>query len=400
MRDREKQIDSAMLLARRVSLKYRDADEKADRNGISMLGGGSVDRREKTPSGDGKDKDLGSAIPTQLSNFQAKAIISSKNTQMTSHVLFHAFKDIIAVSDGIGVDIWSHKNGARLTSIDRQSVINSHLSSTYGGNSKDKKNIVTWSSLSRISSMSWLNMSSDSLVLTGADDGTIQLWRDNVDDSSIDDVADNEGHSPANMPHTSSAQAAGLESPPPVLAAAFTALPDIAPTSRGSGLIIDWQQHSGILAAGGNSETIRLWDVSREQCARVLYTGMKQCTSAISCQSVSWKNISGFGQSGSDSTDFGKLAQSIGRDGERDQPSAYWSWIFAGFGDGSVGVFDQRIPTAGGKVHSAKEDGHWIVHAAVREDIPEVFLGFVRNVLICNLYCCRIGVNRRSIWRC
>ena len=396
-----------MLLARRVSLKYRDADEKADhRGGMTMLGGGSVDRREKLPSGDGgKDKDLGSAIPTQLANFQAKAIITSKNTQMTSHVLFHAFKDIIAVSDGIGVDIWSHKNGARLTSIDRQSVINSHLSSTYGGHSMEKKNIVTWSSLSRISSLSWLNMSSDSLILTGADDGTIQLWRDNVDESAIDDIADNEGHSPANMPHTSSAQAAaaaGSESPSPTLAAAFTALPDIAPTSRGSGLIVDWQQHSGILAAGGNSETIRLWDVSREQCTRVLYTGMKQCTSAISCQSVSWKNIGGFGQNGAESTDFGKLAQSFGRDGERDQPSAYWSWIFAGFGDGSVGVFDQRIPTAGGKVHSAKEDGHWIVHTAVREDIPEVFF-CIYLLDICGAYFTLIavvGLDWGSLWRC
>ena len=50
------------------------------------------------------------------------------------------------------------------------------------------------------------------------------------------------------------------------LASAFFALPDVAETTRGSGMVLSWQQHSGTLVVGGNSSTVRLWDLGREQC--------------------------------------------------------------------------------------------------------------------------------------
>jgi hypothetical protein len=49
------------------------------------------------------------------------------------------------------------------------------------------------------------------------------------------------------------------------LTSAFVALPDVAQSTRGSGLVMSWQQPAGILAVAGNSSTIRLWDLSREQ---------------------------------------------------------------------------------------------------------------------------------------
>lgn len=216
--------------------------------------------------------------------------------------------------------------------------------------------------------------------MTGADDGTVQIWRDNIDsDSTCVDGStevENEGLSSTTGSANISAghpPAVGEPNQSTVLTAAFCALPDIAASSRGSGLITDWQQHAGVLAVGGNSETIRLWDVQREQCVRTLFTGMKQCTSAISCQSISWKQLGNV--HGDYSSEFGKLASQMNTEGDRSQPQSFWSWIFAGFGDGSVGVFDQRVPNQGGKVHSAREDTHWIVHAAVREDIPQVITG-------------------------
>jgi WD40 repeat protein len=158
------------------------------------------------------------------------------------------------------------------------------------------------------------------------------------------------------------------ESIVPSLATAFTALPDIAASSRGSGVVTDWQQHSGVLAVGGNSETIRLWDVAKEQCCRVLYTGMAKCTTSISTQSVSYNKFSA-AETGSD---YYRMAQMMNHD-KSDIPS-HWTWMFAGFGDGSVSVYDQRVPSNGGRVHAAREDNHWIVHVQIREDIPEVSL--------------------------
>ena len=31
-------------------------------------------------------------------------------------------------------------------------------------------------------------------------------------------------------------------------------------------MVLSWQQHSGTLVVGGNSSTVRLWDLGREQC--------------------------------------------------------------------------------------------------------------------------------------
>lgn len=40
---------------------------------------------------------------------------------------------------------------------------------------------------------------------------------------------------------------------------------DINPGSRGSGLILKWQQLSGRLFAAGNSSVIRVWDLNRKK---------------------------------------------------------------------------------------------------------------------------------------
>ena len=37
------------------------------------------------------------------------------------------------------------------------------------------------------------------------------------------------------------------------------------------------------------------------------------------------------------------------------------TWTFAGFADGSIGVFDERVPVNGGRVHLSKEHDSWII---------------------------------------
>ena len=41
------------------------------------------------------------------------------------------------------------------------------------------------------------------------------------------------------------------------------------------------------------------------------------------------------------------------------------TWTFAGFADGSIGVFDERVPVNGGRVHLSKEHDSWIIAGRV-----------------------------------
>lgn len=366
---RERKLDSAMRLAHRVSTKYKSADDNSNSRYKNEV------YSTRTEEGSTPTSDNGSpSLPQSLCNFQPKAVITVKNSEMTSHVLFHGFKDILAICDGESVGVWSLGNGSRVVTIDKNHWKSLNTTSHYCGSSSSKANggsdkagSAPWTNNARITALNWLNMSSDSLLMTAADDGTIRLWRDDVDDQLADGgIADSFAPGSATVSTPSSSAAA--ESIVPSLATAFTALPDIAASSRGSGVVTDWQQHSGVLAVGGNSETIRLWDVAKEQCCRVLYTGMAKCTTSISTQSVSYNKFSA-AETGSD---YFRMAQMMNHD-KADIPS-HWTWLFAGFGDGSVSVYDQRVPTNGGRVHAAREDNHWIVHVQIREDIPEVSL--------------------------
>lgn len=357
---RENQLNAALKIAKKISLKYRSADSKSNMD--------SYDRPAmNTDLRNNVAESPNSALPSTLSNFQPKAIFIAKNSEMTTHVMFHGLKNVLAICDGVKVGIWSLDNGNNLGTVDRRVVNNSNLSSHYATmTSSTPTGPSTSPSLSRITSLQWINQATDSLLLTGGDDGTVHIWRDDLGNSSV--YSSSEADSTSADPSASLLQASdtnkGGNQINPSLAACFTAMPDTAASSRGSGMISDWQQHSGVLAVGGNSETIRLWDVNREQCTRVLYTGVSKCTTALTCRSVAWKNSSMYG----DSSEV--LSQSYA--GLDRNEGGYWSWVFAGFGDGTVAVFDQKVPSQGGRVHSARDDKHWIVSAYVREDVPEV----------------------------
>jgi regulatory associated protein of mTOR len=141
--------------------------------------------------------------------------------------------------------------------------------------------------------------------------------------------------------------------------ASFFALPDVAETTRGSGLVMSWQQRSGTLVAGGNSSTIRLWDLKREQCVRVFSTGLDTCTTTLLSKTVA------------------PLDRRQGTE-TGNQEDQVLSWTFAGFADGSIGVFDERVQGTG-RVAIAREHSAWIVSAHFRPDVPEVITGSVRG---------------------
>ena len=94
----------------------------------------------------------------------------------------------------------------------------------------------------RISAVDWINPQQNSLLLTGSTDGMVRVWRNPVPGFAASDDEFGERFA----------------------CAAWAAVPNLV--DGGPGLVIDWQQRSGVLLAGGNSAQLRMWDLQSEQC--------------------------------------------------------------------------------------------------------------------------------------
>jgi len=289
---------------------------------------------------------IAASLPTSVTKFEQKAILNIENAEMTSMVMFHAFENILAVSDSRKIGIWSLNNGSCIMELSNNPVTDRLHSSATSANA-------------RITSMSWINESYDSLLMVGSDDGTIKIWKDTADPEYIVESNSN----------------GTISKVTPTLASAFVALPDVADTSVGSGMVFSWLQHTGNLVVGGNSSSIRVWDMEREQCVRAFSTGLDTCTTALASHSVNnidFNNASPVG---------GISSNTVSPGGSFRQPGALTpvTWSFAGFADGSIGIFDERVNTLGGRVHLTRDHSAWIVSAHLRPDIPEVITASVRG---------------------
>jgi len=65
------------------------------------------------------------------------------------------------------------------------------------------------------------------------------------------------------------------------LVSSFRALTDLLPSTRGSGLIFDWQSSSGLLATSGDVRTIKFWDLEREHCSQEIPTRSESCLTSL-----------------------------------------------------------------------------------------------------------------------
>lgn len=276
-----------------------------------------------------------------------------------------------------------------------------------------------------ITSMTWINESYDALLLVGSDDGTVKIWRDTADsDVHASYVTAASGHvnyvapsrefgaagrtySSSHLPSTAQHSNGAADSFGISLASSFTALPDIAETSSGSGMVTSWLQHSGTLVVGGNSSSIHVWDLSREQRVRtfttgmlyklycciydinlcvsfpktytfvlvclyiLMYIGVDTCTTALTTLSSTPNYSLSY-----------PMSHKYRAPGHADPSDGVpLTWTFAGFADGSIGVFDERVPVQGGRVHLSKEHESWIVSAHLRSDIPELITASIKGTV-------------------
>ncbi|ETV64796.1 hypothetical protein, variant 1 [Aphanomyces astaci] len=217
-------------------------------------------RATATQLGLGKDDDIGH----YGLHLRQSAVFNSKS-EMTSLMVFHPYDSVLVVADDKDqVAVWNVDTNDRVLQFGNQNPVGS-----------------------RVTSLGWINQETESILYCGSDDGVVKLYE----------------NASSNM----------------VLA--FAAVPDLAPGTRGSGLITTWQQQSGLFFAGGNSTTLRGWQLDQERCTIALPTQTEACVTSLHSD------------------------ESIG-------------CMAAGFGDGTIRLFDVRSNKA---PMVLKEHTSWVV---------------------------------------
>uniref|UniRef100_A0A8C7WZR9 Regulatory-associated protein of mTOR n=1 Tax=Oryzias sinensis TaxID=183150 RepID=A0A8C7WZR9_9TELE len=205
-------------------------------------------------------------------------IFINRNPGVPSVVKFHPFNTCIAVADKDSICFWDWEKGERLDYF-------------YNGNPR----------YTRITAMQYLNGHDCSLLLTATDDGALRIWKNFADQKN------------------------------PEMVTAWQGLSDMLPTTRGAGMVVDWEQETGLLMTSGDVRIIRIWDTDREMKVQDIPTGADSCVTSLSCDS-------------------------------------HRSLVVAGLGDGSVRVFDRRMGPNECRVMTYREHGAWVVKAHLQKE--------------------------------
>jgi regulator-associated protein of mTOR len=104
----------------------------------------------------------------------------------------------------------------------------------------------------------------------------------------------------------------------------YRALNDIVSGKRGSGLVTEWHQPTGILFVGGDTRVVRVWDAHRELCVLDLETKAQCSVTSLTSE-----------------------------------PEAAEIFV-AGFADGSIKVFDRRMPAPTSIVQTYNDHQSWV----------------------------------------
>ncbi|XP_075760202.1 regulatory-associated protein of mTOR isoform X3 [Pelodiscus sinensis] len=205
-------------------------------------------------------------------------IFLNRNPGVPSVVKFHPFTPCIAVADKDSICFWDWEKGEKLDYF-------------HNGNPR----------YTRITAMEYLNGQDCSLLLTATDDGAIRVWKNFAD----------------------------LEKNPEMVTA-WQGLSDMLPTTRGAGMVVDWEQETGLLMTSGDVRIIRVWDTDREMKVQDIPTGADSCVTSLSCDS-------------------------------------HRSLIVAGLGDGSIRVYDRRMALSECRVMTYREHTAWVVKAYLQK---------------------------------
>ncbi|KAJ5986137.1 hypothetical protein N7451_010502 [Penicillium sp. IBT 35674x] len=196
------------------------------------------------------------------------------NGSQPLRMCFHQFEDHIAVADDRDtIAIWDWQSHKRLNQFSNGNPVGS-----------------------KINEVRYINEDDQALLLTGSSDGVLKLFRNYE-------------------------SARGIE-----VVTAFRALPDLIPSNRNAGLVLDWQQGQGKALVAGDVKVIRVWNAATEVCTNDIPARSGSCITSLTSDQVAG-NI-----------------------------------FVAGFGDGAVRVFDQRLKPTTSMVKVWREHKQWITN--------------------------------------
>ncbi|KAL1726713.1 hypothetical protein EV714DRAFT_254690 [Schizophyllum commune] len=180
-------------------------------------------------------------------------------------------------------------------------------------NDKDTISVWDWSKRRRlchfcngnprgtnITALEIVNQDIGGIIVSGSADGVVRLYRN---------------YDPA------------LQQGPLQMVSSWRAINELIYTDHGAGLIMDWNQSSGVLLVGGDSRTVKVWDAQTETSVSDLDTNSNApLTSMMS-------------------------------------DADYSQTFVAGFADGAVKVFDRRLDDEQAIVRSYTEHNSWVQNA-------------------------------------
>uniref|UniRef100_D8PM15 Raptor N-terminal CASPase-like domain-containing protein n=1 Tax=Schizophyllum commune (strain H4-8 / FGSC 9210) TaxID=578458 RepID=D8PM15_SCHCM len=177
-------------------------------------------------------------------------------------------------------------------------------------NDKDTISVWDWSKRRRlcyfcngnprgtnITALEIVNQDIGGIIVSGSADGVVRLYRN---------------YDPA------------LQQGPLQMVSSWRAINELIYTDHGAGLIMDWQQASGVLLVGGDSRTVKVWDAQTETSVSDLDTNSNAPLTSMTSD------------------------------------VAYPQTFVAGFADGAVKVFDRRLDDEQAIVRSYTEHNSWV----------------------------------------
>ncbi|ODH46222.1 hypothetical protein GX48_07689 [Paracoccidioides brasiliensis] len=252
---------------------------------------GSADYNERLWRRGRNEKIIAETQPLKEKAGTSKWDISTSllnNQTQPVKMCFHQFEDYVAVADDRDtVCIWDWQSHSRLSRFSNGNPIGS-----------------------KINEIRFINEDDQALLMTGSSDGVLKLFRKYESESDVEIVT------------------------------AFRALPDLVPSNRNAGLVLDWQQGQGKALIAGDIKVIRVWNAATEIFTNDISARSGSCITSLTSDQVA-------------------------------------GHIFvAGFGDGAVRVFDQRLKPTTAMVKVWREHKQWITNTHIqRGGVRELISG-------------------------
>lgn len=165
----------------------------------------------------------------------------------------------------------------------------------------------------KITDLKFLNEDDQPLLYTGSSDGVVKIYKNFHSDENFDNEDNDESYDPYRGNRINQRHDYFEESNNDVftnkieLVTGWRALTDLLLTAKSSGLVSEWQQSRGSLLVSGDVKVIRIWDAPRELCLLDI-----PARSSSSITSLTSDQVAG-------------------------------NIFIAGFDDGSIRVYDQRL---------------------------------------------------------